>query len=261
MSEKSFDIESLLRFSPPKFLCAKCYGIITSELFNSLILRICPICRVKYLATKSYSDVSEYLESEGLKIQFSNLIEHCKELANISNSAKEYLKSPNKEDIYPPYPPIRALFKSLQNAKQFIHFITYGISELFLGALKLTAQRIDIRGIVSNPSNYIIDELKNYPDEAPYLDIKICKRKDELKKSKSIPHNKLIIIDGLMAFKGTANLQHLAWRNSIEGHDEIVVVTDVTEVIDLNNLYFSRLWSKLSGIEDEMEMELSRFPF
>lgn len=255
MSEKSFDIESLLRFSPPRFLCAKCYGILTSSPYDDKSDKeICPICKVEYRATEEFHSFREYIKylKGSHEIQFSDLFTHCQNLASISRWARLFLRSPNEPIIT--YPPIRALFESLQKAEKFVHFITLGISELFLGAIKLTAQRIDIRGIVSNPSKKIIDELRKYPDEAPNLDIKIYEGKDESKKPKSIPHNKLIIIDGLMAIKGSANLHHLAWRKAIEGHEEIDIVTDVKKVIELNNSYFSRIWSKLSAIEDVIDM-------
>src|SRR5262249_21598106 len=50
-----------------------------------------------------------------------------------------------------------------------------------------------------------------------------------------VPHKKLIVIDGLLAFKGSANLTQTAWRSAEQGMDIIEVVSNISEVSRLHN--------------------------
>ena len=61
-----------------------------------------------------------------------------------------------------------------------------------------------------------------------------------------LPHQKLIVIDGLLAFKGSANLTLTAWRKAQSGYNELEAVTNMENVINLHNRCFSAIWAKLS---------------
>jgi phosphatidylserine/phosphatidylglycerophosphate/cardiolipin synthase-like enzyme len=69
-----------------------------------------------------------------------------------------------------------------------------------------------------------------------------------------MPHQKLVVIDGLFAFKGSANLTLPGWRKSARGRDLVEIVTDVDEVIALHNRFFARLWGELSAIGESVPM-------
>ena len=263
MPEKRFDIESLLTFHPPKYFCEKCYGLITKDVFGWPSEKIeCPICGVEYVPTEEYNkwEAGKYLSVKNLEIKFSDIIAHSRILAGIARRAKYFLKSKKEKIIYNhDVTPMRALLSSLCYAQNFVHFITFGISTMFLGALKLAAQSIDVRGIISNIDNKLVDELTNYNYEAPKLDLKIFGRGGEKKKGQTMPHQKIIIIDGLMGFKGSANLTIPGWRKATEKREIIEVVTDVKEVIELNNQFFSPIWAEFSDINDKIEMQEAPF--
>jgi len=263
MPEKGFDIESILHFSPPRYFCEKCYALLTLnfDILNEEKTKgICPVCEVEYLPTGNFSrwDIPEYLSESGLEIKFDSLINHCQKLAKISSEARSFLKSKKKNGFRLGYPPMRALFLSLQRAQKFVHFSSYGISHMLLGAIKMAAQRIKVRGIVSNVDKNMIKELTKYKAEAPRMDIKIYEREIEPEKRVSSPHQKIIIIDGLMAFKGSANLTISGWRKAAVGHEIIELVTDVKDVIELNNSYFSPVWAETSDIK---EIDMIEAPF
>jgi hypothetical protein len=97
--------------------------------------------------------------------------------------------------------------------------------------------------------------LKDYPDEAPSLRIHAFAES----RFREVPHQKLIVIDGLLAFKGSSNLTLSGWRKADKGLDIIEVVTDVGEVIRLHNEYFSPLWARSSEIMDSIAMEKDFF--
>lgn len=258
MSKDSFDIESLSRFSPPRYFCKKCFGIFTQS-FDVMTKKEvkCPVCKVEYIPTEEFEtwQCGRYLDREGLGIKFDNLIAHCQKLAVITNLTKRHLKIRKKGPF--DYPPLRALFESLLAAQKFVHFSSYGISMMLFGALKLIAQRIDIRGIVANVKSDQIQELTKYRYEAPKMKLLIFKRGIEHEKKVLVPHQKFIIIDGLMAFKGTSNLTLEGWRKSAEGREIFELVTHVEEVIELNNSYFSPVWAESSDIEKiRMEEEV-----
>ena len=259
MPEKGFDIESILHFKPPKYFCEKCYALLTGydEIRDENKKKfICPVCEVEYIPTGDYTpwEILMYFKDNGFEIEFDNLIAHCQKLARISNRARRFLKTKKKSDSDLRFSPLRALFLSLQSAQKFIHFSSYGISHMILGAIKMAAQRVDVRGIVSNVDKKMIIELTEFKHEAPKLETKIFERENKPQKRFSSPHQKIIIIDGLMAFKGSANLTISGWRKAAEGREMIELVTDVKEVIELNNSYFSPVWAETSDIE-EIRME------
>jgi hypothetical protein len=65
------------------------------------------------------------------------------------------------------------------------------------------------------------------------------------------------VIDGLLAFKGSANLTMTGWRKAEIGHEEIEVITDVKKAIALHNRYFSPVWANLSAYGDMIAIDCS----
>jgi phosphatidylserine/phosphatidylglycerophosphate/cardiolipin synthase-like enzyme len=145
---------------------------------------------------------------------------------------------------------MRALMHALQHAEHFVHFTTYGISALIVGALRLTAQRVTVRGVVSGVRNEaMLRELTSFHDEAPDFHIRVMSGEDGY-----FPHQKIVIIDGLLAFKGSANMTDYGWRKAAEGREVIDAVTDNAEVVDLNNRFFSPIWAGEAHAGDRILM-------
>jgi PLD-like domain len=233
----SFDIDSLLQFSPPQYMCQKCCALNLPLPPSSLTEKpvVCPVCQVKYLPTNEYPTwaLKEYLKEEGAALSsLKNPIVHGQALALIARNFRA-----KDED----YPPICALYACLLQAQQFVHFTTYGISYEFIGALKLAAQRVTIRGVVTNVNADAVRELTEFPSEAPRLRIAVFGSGDRVY---DVPHQKLIVVDGLVAFKGSTNLTIPGWRKAQKGLDLLEMVTDVAQVIKLHNEYFSPLWGQ-----------------
>jgi phosphatidylserine/phosphatidylglycerophosphate/cardiolipin synthase-like enzyme len=261
MSMQSFDITSLLRFKPPKYLCEKCYALLLDAPYNWRTKSArCPVCGVEYHPGEKIAffpvHIRAYLKNKHLEIQFNDLIEHSQRLASIADDARHFLAQFGEDGIL--YPPIRALFEVLLNAKKFVHFTTYGISHMFLGALKMAAQRVDVRGIVSNVEGSMLQELTEYGDEAPKLNIKIFKRSGRPESWDTTPHQKIIVVDGLIAFKGSANLTISGWRKAAQRRDVIEVVTDIKEIVDIHNRFFSPIWAEFSDVQ---EITMETLPF
>jgi hypothetical protein len=113
--------------------------------------------------------------------------------------------------------------------------------------MRMLSFRVPVRGIVSNANSHIAEEVTQYQSDSPRLDIKIYPQNSRAENS-STPHQKLIIIDGLIAFKGSANLTLDGLRKAAKGYDSVEVVTDVKEVVDLNNNLFSPVWGRFSAL-------------
>ena len=247
----TFNIESLLDFKPARYLCEKCLALLqTLPIGSRDNPLVCPVCKVRYNPTDQYDNWSlgKYLKDTGYHLALENPTAHGRSLAAISARLR-------KNDEH--YPPLRGLFEALNTAKHFVHFTTYGVSHLLIGALKMASQRVSVRGIVSNVDASALSELSEFPREAPGFAVKTYGTQASWTE---MPHQKLIVVDGLFAFKGSANLTLNAWRKSAKGRDLLEVATDVDEVIKLHNRFFASLWGELSDKGDSIEM-LDDIPF
>ena len=247
----NFDLSTLLGFKPPRYLCKKCLAILTSApVATKQVHPACTACKVTYEPTDEYTSyqVEEYLAVQGLEIKFADALSHGRSLATIARTLKH--------GNYPgdtPAPPLRVLLRALRTAKHFVHFSTFGLSHLLLGALKIVAQQVPVRGIVSNADASLLSELKDFTGEAPKLETKVYGTEANWR---DMPHQKLIVIDGLLAFKGSANFTLNAWRKAASGREIVEVVTEVEDVIALNNEFFSPVWSELSDLGQSIQMTI-----
>lgn len=245
-----FDNQSLTYFPPALAHCEKCLAISKAMCRNHNQQIYCPVCRVEYVFHGNFKiePFRDYFRQRGLYLDIDNPIQHIKNLGFIASKVQQYS---------PDYPPVKGLFEAINTAQKFIHFTTFGINQQILGALKLTAQRIQVRGIVSLPPDqaWLLPELECYKKEAPGLTIKsVCASS---RNWEELPHQKLIVIDGLLAFKGSANLTMTGWRKAEIGHEEIEVITDVKKAIALHNRYFSPVWANLSAYGDAIAIDCS----
>jgi hypothetical protein len=257
MSTQSFNIESLLDFNPPRCLCQNCLAIWTQKPRVVNESAVCATCGVHYVPSGKYShwDVIEYLINRGFGVAFDDFIAHSKALALIARNLRM-----DSEGIIV-YPPLRALMQAILNAKSFIHFTSFGVSPIILGALKLAAQQVAVRGIVSVVSGQTATELTDFKDEAPLLETRLFEYQAQPQGADSSPHQKIIVIDGLIAFKGSANLTVSGWRRAAEGRDMIECVTDVKQVVQLHNRYFSPIWDEFSDVRIIRMMDENPNPF
>jgi len=253
MSEKSFDIEHFLNFKPSKYICLKCKALLheLEEVINSqnteCIGYRCPICKMIYLRNEFFCNYQEFFSYNNYQINFDNdIVEHCKSLATIATSAKEYLLEPKEErNLIISYPPKRAFLESIQEAKKFVHFVSFGMSSSIFGALQAAAVKVPVRGIVSGVSKKQRQDIEDFSYESPGLQIHAF-----LKGDRSSPHQKFVIIDGLLAFAGSVNLTDNGLRNAEKGRDIIEYITDIQKIVSLNNNHFSPVWSEFYEINE-----------
>ena len=241
-----FDIDSLLEFTPPRYLCVKCYAINSPpEPEKPTEVIVCPACKVRYLPSEArpwWQLVRFLIEDEDHGITFEAPIAHAQHLARIARLIKRNAES---------YPLMRGLLDLLYHARQFIHFTTEGISQQLLGAMKLIATRVPVRGMVSRVEPDLARELKEYPNEAARLKVLPLGPAGDIRDD---PPQGLVVIDGLIGITGAVNLTLPGVRKPAHGLEALDVVTNTEEVIRLNNQLFSPTWGTQSDAGEEIVM-------
>lgn len=254
-----FDIRSILDFNPPQHICPNCRGLFgmiqhphdrPGGAVNWTRAQ-CPICSSEFIEGAAddpwrwKGDVYKYLESSGHAIKYGpDLFDHARTLAVLVREAESKWSGP--------WPTMRLFFEVLARSKYFVHFASWGISHLMIGAFKVTSMRTPVFGFVSNVFESARVELADFPTEAPRLKAHVIQPQEG---RWDAPHQKLVIIDGLLAFKGSTNLTKEAMRAADRNLDLNEVVTDFAKVAELNNRYFAPVWKKLTNpATDEIHM-------
>jgi hypothetical protein len=200
----------------------------------------CRVCKVEFKRGENASDnltAYDWFKQEGTQIAHgTEIFEQARVLAKL-------VKNSRGGDYIKPWPTMRLLFEVLSRAKSFVHFASWGISHQLVGVLKLTSIRVPVYGFVSSADREITRELTGFPKETPNLNAKVISPRDTKFEA---PHQKLVIVDGLLGFKGSTNLTSAALRKADTGLDVSEVVTDYQAVIDFNNRFFAPVWKKIT---------------
>jgi hypothetical protein len=253
LSVAGFDITSILDFNPPRYICPACRGLMQSiktDYKTKPNEHSCTVCNVKYDVeilpdpgdTWKATTIYDYFKSEGLLIDHADLLSHATNLAKIVRESRGQSKRPRRD----PWPTMRTFFEIVSRAKYFIHFASYGMSHQLIGALKLASMRVPVYGFASAVATGAFVELTQYPDEAPNFIAKVFPS-DDPRAPYDAPHQKLVVVDGLIAFKGSANLTNTGLRKADRGLDLSETVTDYAEVTTLNNKYFAPVWRRITA--------------
>lgn len=169
-----------------------------------------------------------------------------RKLANLVNEISGEWPSGRFADDRPYYRPLNYLLDTLKLAKGFVNVATESMDGFFLGmlALKQREPSIEQRVMIWHPQGL-------YQDFGQLMDhstvVKGYQRRENaiarglLVITVSKAHQKLIIIDGCIAFKGSANASLDAWT----GQGNIIeFLTDYNEIQRLNRKYFARYVAK-----------------
>jgi hypothetical protein len=246
-----FDIASILDFQPPRYICPVCRGLagaLKTEVSHEPPHRVaysCPECSTRLELDVWFGKtetVPSQMRREGYVIDQRNLFPHATALARLVRDSR------GTGDAEP-WPTMRLFFEVLAHAQHFVHFTSWGISHVMIGALKSVSMRVPVHGFVSHVENHARVELTEYPSEAPQFHARVIPTSQGIYDA---PHQKIIIIDGLLAFKGSTNLTGAGMRRADRGLDLSEVVTDFQQVTDLNNRYFAPVWRQLNLVEDNV---------
>jgi hypothetical protein len=139
-------------------------------------------------------------------------------------------------------PPLQILMKLLQASRAFIHLTSFSFDQFTLAMLEMAAQTTSVSTVFSGIDPKAREVLARTHEEAPDLAWRVEGTKADPGDQN---HGKLIVIDGLLAIIGSANLTRPAWRKAAANMEIVEVVTDIARVTELNNRYFSPLWWRL----------------
>jgi hypothetical protein len=251
-----FDITSILDFNPPQYICPACRGLmraIKSDYQKTPTERSCALCEVIYDVEIDGGDdstwnsawnisIHDYFKQNGLRLDHADLLSHATTLAKIVRDSRGQGSHSRSE-----WPTMRTFFEVVSRAKYFVHFCSYGMSHQLIGALKMASMRVPVYGFVSNVDSGTRVELTEYPTEVPGLTAKVIPTEQNIYDA---PHQKLLIVDGLVAFKGSTNLTNAGIRRADRGLDLSETVTDYAEVTELNNKLFAPVWRRITAPED-----------
>jgi hypothetical protein len=169
---KDFDISSILEFQPPKYICPACLGLFVqfdTRRESKALIYSCPVCKVSFVYPgwdDNPTSVPSMFGYGGYRIAEADMLAHARSLAMIIQSSKGIFSWKKEPE---PWPTMRLLLEMLARAKLFVHFTSWGISHVLIGALKATSMHVPVYGFVSNVESGARVELTEYPDEAPKL--------------------------------------------------------------------------------------------
>lgn len=256
-----FDITSILDFNPPRFICPACRGLMTrfaTDYKQRPIVHTCKVCSVRYdveMTEPEYpwsETIFEYFKKNGLEIDHADLLSHATTLAEVVRESRGLGRRSLRNESWPT---MRTFFEVVSRARYFVHFCSWGMSHQLIGALKMASMRVPVYGFASNLDASARTELTEYPTEAPGLTAKAIPTEQNIYDA---PHQKLLIVDGLVAFKGSANLTNAGLRRADRGLDLSETVTDYEQVTELNNKYFAPVWRRITAPEDVYVPEYRR---
>jgi hypothetical protein len=253
-----FDITSILDFNPPRYICPACRGLMQSIRSDykpkpTPSEHSCRVCGVKYDVAiepdegercKPFTTL-DYFRQEKLVIDHADLLSHATKLAEVIRESRGQRTHPRRDR----WPTTRTFFEVISRARYFIHFASWGMTLKLIGALKLASVRVPVYGFASAVTTPAFNELTQYPDEAPNFTAKVFPS-DDPRAPYDAPHQKIVVVDGLVAFKGSANLTDTGLRRADRGLDVHETVTDYAEVTELNNTYFAPVWRRITAPED-----------
>lgn len=239
-------------------------GLDLSHLPNDLDFSTakCPSCGAltnqSHRILKFLSESNKYNEYNEYKKDLACSICQYKEAFDYSNILKNY----TLEDVYKlakalsslrqvcdpsiqrrtTKTPLFGLLNLLTMSSKFIHICTFSFDVPMLFVLKTISIRVPVVVVFNEKVNnsWLLEEIERSEKEDTNLQILQVSR----------DHQKLIVIDGLIAIKGSQNFTSRAWRNLQDNKEIADFETDVTKVRNLNNYYFASVvneWRNLTG--------------
>lgn len=233
--EMDFDLSALKAADTvcPFYRCHRCLHLRRAKFPKAKAGGfVCPGCGAHHQQPPDWGAVERFLKKNDGVVDFDDFQAHAKKLARGADLVgRPFLDSAFFELV--------DLFKS---ARRFVHFASWGMDHQMIGALKVISHDVPVRGIVSNIGPNTRQELMEFPSDAPAMQVRCHPAQDGW----AAPHQKLVVIDGLVAITGSANMTVNAWRKVDQSNDLVQVDTNVGRVWDLNNRYFAPKWEGLA---------------
>lgn len=221
-------------------ICACCNSLSNLDKFSLKVNKnTCEVC--------GYHSV--YESATELK---SYVFDEVFEMANSLEALKQVCDEPK----YHFTNPWNALFELLTKASRFIHICTYSFDVPMLYALRvlsINSPNVPIRIIFNKniSKSWLLEEVER------------SKRFDSNIHIYQVPddHQKLILVDGLVAITGSPNLTTSAWKQLERHKEKIEFESDVTKVREINNKFFSPTIKEWRDITNKPYTPMEDLPF
>lgn len=274
-----FDIQTLDAIEPPRFHCAKCLALfwepatslnldyLEEVLADTSIDRICPrcssghtdhshplcpVCHVRYVPAVQNVDVQieQFLLTrhpspwkprhinQAWSLRFLN---HCLNLGSLAMQAR-------RREV----PPHKTLLRALEVAQAFVHCTSFGPFHPDIEqTLVKVAQHVPVRGIIANADSCTVEHLVHLNHQHTLLTLKPQRGPVYLG---DVQYQQLFIIDGLIAFRGSANDMLFEIHDPLPRKGVLDVITESDAIFALHNRFFSPLWAQESKEQDVIVM-------
>jgi hypothetical protein len=151
MSTNSFDFAQFVNFRPPRYLCPRCASIWHADdhvgwpdgwQFDYSAdpnLWICGVCKLEFQARRQFGDLEPYLKHHGCALEFDEISLHFKALATVAKKLRS-----RSESSHFPVCALKNLLAAFNEARQFVHIVTWGLSWDFIGMLALLSDCVPV---------------------------------------------------------------------------------------------------------------------
>lgn len=232
-----FDIRALSDATFPEALCPRCGAIVHFRLVwhhHRHRTETCTVCGQRWIL-KPGEDWNAFFRQYDTLCDVESQWQHARDLFNATRTPRELTAA-------------FTLFQLMAATQRFFHFATWNISDAFLGAAAILSTRVHVRGVVGKMDARQREALEVL--ESGSVNLSISVHGDA--SSWDSPHQKLYVFDGLVAIDGSANFTTQAWKKVDAKTERIRFVTDIDEVRDINNRFFSPHWRSILWSVDEM---------
>lgn len=142
---------------------------------------------------------------------------------------------------------VNYLIQAISEAEYFIHFATFSFDLFFYGIFTIASQDIPVKGIIGKElRDWKKDILKEGPDANERLKHSRGReiyfdRADKFNKV----HQKVLIIDGLIAFSGSMNLTSNGVKNLKQGKESFEAESVIEKVKEKDHRLFAKHFKKM----------------
>lgn len=213
----------------PSFLCPRCFALLMDPPGDSLGQEParCNYCRLEFVmpdgSRAADFNTSAWLANEGYALDLLGDLDRHVGRKGVTPSSR-----------MPAW-----ILDTILAAQHFIHIASFSVDSVTLGWLQVVSRRVPVRVLYGKaPVGFTSELLEGLAIVRANLD---ARHIDGL-------HQKLIVVDGLVALTGSANLTWRAMQALADGREHVKVDTSINNVVDLNNRLFSKHWGGSSKL-------------
>lgn len=236
----------------PRYFCRKCNALaVEARKFYKFSKKIdepkieCPTCGLTYIYTEDFSreEFGDYLSAIGCSIRIDDAEEQRARLPQWVGSI-ETASEPGPRKV------ADLLEELVPHARAFIHLTLMRLTPAVYRVLAGAERNVPVRVMCLAADEDVHREARSAGERQSRLEIRFTEGT-----STDIPHDKILVVDGLVAITGNSGIRGKMPHPRAEIWESVRADTDPERIISLNNLLFSPLWGATSGIGEKIFMD------